>query len=114
VPDEAIAELTSGRYKDPVDMTEYVRYIRGRLVGSGDDLARVGDEYPFLEWTSAPTLADAGEGRITISGTESFTVRTADSIGFKAESYEFWGPRMDPAPEGSLDEQTEAGQALDD
>lgn len=65
-------------------MTDYVRYMRGRLVGPGGELAPVDEEHPYLEWTSAPTLADAGEGRITILGTENFTVRTADSIGFRA------------------------------
>jgi hypothetical protein len=109
VPEGVRAELTSGRYEDPTDMTEYVRYVRGRLVGPGDELASSGEEYPFLEWTSAPTLRDAGEGRITISGTETFTVRTADSIGFRAESYEFWGPRMNQAPTDSTDDQPEAG-----
>jgi hypothetical protein len=57
--------------------------MRGR-VGPGDELAPPEEEYPYLEWTSAPTLTDAGEGWITISGTESFTVRTADSIAFRA------------------------------
>jgi len=114
VPEEVLAELASGRHEDPVDMTEYVRYMRGRLVGPGDDLALAGDEYPYLEWTSAPTLTDAGDGQITISGTETFTVRTADSIGFKAESYEFWGPRMEHPPEDSLDHKAEARQDLDE
>lgn len=108
VPEAVRAELTSGRYEDPVDMTEYVRYMRGRLVGPGDELAPPDEEYPHLEWTSAPTLTDAGEGRITISGTENFTVRTADSIGFRAESYEFWGPRMDPLPDDSTEEQDDS------
>jgi hypothetical protein len=96
VPGEVRAELTFGRYEDPVDMSEYVRYIRGRLVGPGEELAPTGEEYPYLEWTSAPTLRETGEGQFTASGAETFTVRTADSIGFRAERFEFWGPRMDP------------------
>jgi len=68
VPAGERAELTSGRYEDPIDMTEYVRYMRGRLVGPGDELAPEDEEYPYLEWTGAPILTDAGEGKITISG----------------------------------------------
>lgn len=112
LPEESLAELASDRYDDPVDMTEYVRYVRGRLLGPGDDLAPAGDEYPYLEWTSAPTLTDAGDGRITISGTETFTVQTNDSIGFRAESYEFWGPRMEHPPGDSDDDQAGAGQGV--
>jgi hypothetical protein len=68
-------------------------------VGPGSELALNGHEYPYLEWKSAPRLADAGDGRITISGEETFTVRTNDAIGFQAQSWEFWGPRMDtPTP----------------
>jgi hypothetical protein len=37
-------------------------------------------------------------GRITISGTANVTVRTADSIGVRAESDEFWRPRIDHRP----------------
>jgi hypothetical protein len=88
-------QLTAGRLEVPVDMTDYVRYVRGRLVGPGNELAPDGHEYPYLEWTSAPKLADAGEGRIAISGEETFTVRANDAIGFQAQSWEFWGPRMD-------------------
>jgi hypothetical protein len=101
------AELITGRYEDPIDTTEYVRYVRGHLVGPGDDLAPAGEEYPYLEWTTAPTLADAGDGQIRISGTETFTVRTANSIGFRAESYEFRGPLTDPSPMDSTDEASE-------
>lgn len=107
VPDAVRAELDSSRYEDPIEVTEYVRYIRGRLTGPGDELAPEGEAYPYLEWTSAPTLTEAGEGRITISGSETFTVRTADAIGFKAESYEFWGPRSDLPSVDSTDEEPE-------
>lgn len=101
VSEDIQSELTSGRYEVPVDMTEYVRYMRGRLIGTADELAPDGEEYPYLEWTSAPRLQDAGEGRITISGEETFTVRTAEGIGFQAQSYEFWGPQMEKRPEDS-------------
>lgn len=101
VPEAIRSELTDGRYEEPVDMTEYVRYMRGRLIGTADQLAPEGEEYPYLEWTSAPRLQDAGEGRITISGEETFTVRTSEGIGFQAQSYEFWGPRMEKRPEDS-------------
>jgi hypothetical protein len=98
VPEDVIDTLTSGRYKDPVDTTDYVRYLRGRLVGPGDDLADPEYEYPFMEWTSKPVLSSAGEDRLTLSESETFTVRTANQIQFKAESFEFWGPRQDLIP----------------
>jgi hypothetical protein len=80
VPEVVHGRLTSGRHENPVDMTDYVRYMRGRLVGAGPELAREEDAYPHLEWTSAPKLTDAGQGRLAISGEETFTVRTSDSI----------------------------------
>ena len=94
-PEEVCRELTEGRFAQPLDMTDYVRYMRGRLVGPGDDLAPENEEYPYLEWRTAPKLADAGDGRFTISGEETFTVRTNDRIAFQAVSWEFWGPQMD-------------------
>jgi hypothetical protein len=93
---DAWQELGSGRHATPLEMDDYARYLRGHLVGEGAQLAADGEEYPFLEWTSKPSLAAAGEeGAITISGSETFTVRTADAISFRAESYELWGPRSD-------------------
>lgn len=93
VPDGARQELIADRYKTPVDMTDYVRYMRGALVGPGDELAAADQEYPFLEWTSAPTLEDLGDGRFRISGSETCTVRTAAPISFKAHHFEMWGPQ---------------------
>jgi hypothetical protein len=93
VPADAQRELVTERYKAPVDMTEYVRYIRGGLVGPGEELAAADQAYPILEWTSAPTLEDLGEGRSRVSGDESFTVRTADSISFRLDRFEMWGPQ---------------------
>lgn len=97
-PEVVCRELMEGRFAQPLDMTDYVRYVRGRLVGPGDDLAPASEEYPYLEWKTAPRLSDAGDGRITISGEETFTVRTNDRIAFRAESWEFWGPQMDDRP----------------
>jgi len=48
--DNTFATLTSDPYDKPLGYWPVVKYLRGKLVGSGDELAAPGNAYPFIRW----------------------------------------------------------------
>lgn len=77
--------------KEPLGYWPVVKYVRGTLVGEGDQLASPHYEYPHLEWKTKVKPVSIGE-EIRVSMDEKFTVHIGEGIGFKPDSFEVWGP----------------------
>lgn len=85
----AFSTLTSDPFDKPLGDWPVVKYVRGRLLGSGDDLAAPGNAHPYLRWTYA--VGPSGDGGETLREiTERITPELAEGISFQAQSFEAW------------------------
>lgn len=67
--------------------------LRGHLIGSGDNLARDGDNYPYMDWASRFNSGKVDEaGVFTYNCDETFTACFAKGLEFKLQSMRMWGP----------------------
>jgi hypothetical protein len=88
---DTINVLTADPYDKPIGYWPVVKYLRGKLLGEGDELAAQGNAYPFMRWTptiKSTTLEESGKFRIGLS--ETLTAKLAKGIKFQPRSYEAW------------------------
>jgi hypothetical protein len=83
--------LTKDPFDKPIGYWPVVKYLRGKLTGEGEQLARNGNAYPFMKWKPIikSTSIDEG-GKFNITMTDSFTAELAEGIKFQPSSYEAW------------------------
>lgn len=90
--EEGIKEkLLSEPFREPLGDRTLVKYMRGKLLGNGDNLAKPGNAYPILRWTSSiksPGLDSAEKMQIELN--ECYQTEFADGIGFKPVRFEVW------------------------
>lgn len=83
--------LTGEPFDKPMGYWPIVKYVRGQLIGEGEELARPGNEYPFMRWkTIVKSCKVSRDGKLNISFKENFTAEIAKGISFKPHSYEAW------------------------
>lgn len=89
----ARAKLLAEPYHEPLGTRALVKYMRGKLVGSSENLAKQGNAYPILRWTSN---IEAGQldaaGKMQYQFNESYQVEFGEGIAFKPVRYEVWKP----------------------
>ncbi len=88
---DVIEVLTTDPYDKPLGHWPLVKYLRGKLVGEGDELSTPGSAYPFMRWT--PSIKSAGfkaDGRFDVTLTETLTAELAEGIKFRPVSHEVW------------------------
>jgi len=75
----------------PLGYWPIVKYLRGKLIGKGDQLAAEGNTYPFIKWKSAykTTLEDKTK-KLKFSPIDSITPELSQGIKFKPISHEIW------------------------
>lgn len=84
--------LQTEPFDRPLGNGPMARYLRGKLIGNGEQLAADGGVYPFIEWTvSVKSAAPTGPGRMETSFTESMTPKLGPGIVFKPVKHEVWG-----------------------
>jgi hypothetical protein len=89
--------LLAPPFDRPLESWGYSKYVRGRLLGTTDELAEVGQEYPILRWkSSVKSVSRNPSGDYDIETTEEFTASLGEGVTFQPDSYEVWGPRRDP------------------
>jgi len=85
--------LTSNPFDKPMGYWPIVKYIRGRLIGAGEELAAEGNSYPFIKWNPVVKSSQVGEdGKLNITFNETFTAEIAKGILFEPQLYEAWQP----------------------
>jgi len=86
-------KLSISPFDKPLGLWPVVKYVRGKLIGEGKELARDGSAYPFLNWgykINKWSVNENGEMNIKIS--DNFTPELAKGIKIKVDSYEVWKP----------------------
>lgn len=87
-----IDELTRGPYDKPVGYWPLAKYVRGTLLGTSEQLAAPGNNYPFIKWNPVVTACSVSDGNINITTKETFTAELGEGIGYNQRSYEVWQP----------------------
>lgn len=91
VGEDTLQVLVGDPFDKPMGYWPVVKYLRGKLIGPGEDLAAEGNMYPFMRWQPTIKAAKVNEkGKMDIQIEETFTVETAEGIGFRLQSYEMW------------------------
>jgi len=83
--------LLAEPFNKPLGYWPIVKYLRGKLIGKGDQLAVEGNAYPFIKWKSTyiSTLEDKTK-KLHISIKDSITPELGQGISFKLISREIW------------------------
>ena len=83
--------LLAEPFNKPLGYWPIVKYLRGKLIGKGDQLAVEGNAYPFIKWKSTyiSTLEDKTK-KLHISIKDSITPELGQGISFKPISREIW------------------------
>jgi hypothetical protein len=84
------SKLTSDSFDKPLGHWPIVKYLRGKLIGSGEELAAPGNAYPFIKWSFGFKTAKWEGGKFSVEMTENLTPEIAEGIGFQAQSLEMW------------------------
>jgi hypothetical protein len=91
--DDVRDKLLTEPFSMPMGIGHAVRYIRGKLVGNSDSLAREGNPYPILLWhASQQEETDEGTGKSRLVAADSLTGQFAEGITFRPVSHEVWQP----------------------
>ena len=88
---ETYKTLTTEPFNKPIGYWPVVKYLRGKLIGEGDQLAKEGNAYPFMRWKAivkSTSIEDGG--KFNIKMTDSFTAELAQNIEFQPFSHEAW------------------------
>ena len=82
--------LTSDPFDKPLGRWPVVKYIRGKLIGAGTELAAPGNAYPIVKWGSSIKTARWEGGKYNVEITEHFSPDLAEGILLRHESIEMW------------------------
>ena len=89
--DNTFKILTGEPFNKPLGYWPIVKYIRGQLIGEGEELARPGNAYPIMRWKPiVKSCKVSPDGKLNITLEENFTAEIAKGISFRPYSYEAW------------------------
>ena len=80
------SRLTSDPFNKPLGHWPIVKYLRGKLIGSGRELAAPGNAYPFVKWGYEIKNAKWEGGKFNIEITENLTMDLAEGVVFQPQS----------------------------
>lgn len=85
--------LISAPYDKPLGNWNIAKYLRGKLIGTGMQLARPGNAYPYIKWKSGiKKIAIDQVGNLEVQMTETFEPELAEGVSFQPSSHEVWKP----------------------
>lgn len=91
--DKQLEVILRTPFDKPMGHWPVVKYLRGKLVGESDVLAKNGNAYPFMKWNPVISACSPEDnGKVTYQFSESISPELADGIGFQATSFEAWQP----------------------
>jgi len=83
--------LLTEPFNKPLGYWPIVKYLRGKLMGKGDQLAAKGNAYPFMKWKSThKTALESKAKKLNISIKDSINPELGQGISFKPISREIW------------------------
>jgi len=83
--------LLAEPYNKPLGYWPIVKYLRGKLIGEGDQLAAEGNTYPFIKWKYAyKTALEDETKKLNISIKDFIIPELGRGIVFKPISHEIW------------------------
>lgn len=93
-PQDVAQRLLASPYSEPQGPGVLAKYFFGKLVGTGESLAKDGNEYPILQWkqTINSTSPNVSKNLTDYNITDSITPQLAEGISFKPERHEVWKP----------------------
>jgi len=101
----AVAEIADDRARtelqkiEPLDVLSFRKMVRGYFIGNTETLAAPGQAYPHLIWKSAVReLRWNAEGKLHASFNETFTVRSAEGLGFQGSAFAVYGRQQVGSP----------------
>ena len=78
-------------YDKPMGTWPLVKFVRGKLLGKGTDLAPSNQAYPFIRWRSSVSSCTADEnGKMNFQFTDSFTPQLGEGISLQLSSVQIW------------------------
>jgi hypothetical protein len=78
-------------YDKPMGTWPLVKFVRGKLLGKGTDLAPSNQAYPFIKWRSSVSSCTAdAHGKMNFEFTESFTPQLGEGISLQLSSVQIW------------------------
>ena len=83
--------LLTKPFNKPLGYWPLAKYLRGKLIGTSDQLAAKGYTYPFMKWK--PTIKSASvnkKGQYNITIKDSITPVLGKGISFQPNSHEVW------------------------
>jgi hypothetical protein len=83
-------KLKNDPFDKPLGHWPIIRYLQGKLVGSGEVLAAPGNTYPFIKWNSSFKSAKWEGGKYNIEISENLIPQLAEGIRFQGRSIEAW------------------------
>ena len=91
ITNQLFKTLTTTPYDKPSAIGPLVRYLRGKLIGEGEALAKEGSEYPFVHWKCEfESFKENEQGKFDVSFNDELKPELAQGIGFKPMSHEVW------------------------
>jgi hypothetical protein len=84
------SKLTSDPFDKPLGHWPVVKYLRGKLVGPGEELAAPENAYPFIKWNVGFKTAKWEGGKYNAEITENLTPELAEGLDFHLQSIEAW------------------------
>lgn len=90
--DNIIKDLISDPYHTPLGHWPLLKYLRGKLIGSSNELAAPGNAYPFVRWGSEIKTYAFDGSKMEIQVNENLTPEIADGIRIQLKSHEVWEP----------------------
>lgn len=83
--------LQNDPFDKPMGYWPVVKYIRGSLEGTSDDLALEGQLYPFMKWDpTVKTSEIKQDGKLEITFNDTWTAEIGKGISFTLKSFEVW------------------------
>jgi hypothetical protein len=82
--------LINDPFDKPLGHWPIAKYLRGKLLGTGEELAASGNEYPVMKWNPKIKTAKWEDGKLNIEFDDNFIADLAPGISFQASSIEVW------------------------
>ena len=88
--EDILSRLTKDPFDEPIGYWPIVKYVRGKLLGEGEQLAKDGNAYPFMQWKTILESTSYEDGKFNMKVSDSLTAQIGENIKFQPISREVW------------------------
>jgi len=91
IDDDTYKTLTKDPFDKPMGYWPVVKYLRGKLIGKGEELAPEGNAYPFMRWKPEIISTEFDKsGKYNMKFKDNLTAELAEGVSFQPKSFEAW------------------------